>query len=624
MAIFDFLKGNKNTEMSENAAASVSDVIKRKIGEKEIREADKILEKYHSGKTNLENRIVENEKWWKLRHWETMRKSEKDDIEPASAWLFNCIAAKHADAMDNFPEINCLPREENDKAEAEALTDILPVVMEQNDFEQTYSDIWWYKLKTGCGVYGIFWNQQKLNGLGDIEIKKTDLLNLFWEPGITDIQKSPNLFHVDIEDNEILLKKYPELTGKLSSPTIKVQRYVYDDTVDTSGKSAVVDWYYKGYKNGREILHYCKYCNGVVLFATENEEEYAERGWYDHGLYPFIFDVLFCEEGTPAGFGYIDICKDPQKYIDLLNQAFLKNTLMNAVPRYFYRADGSVNEEDFLDWTKPLVKVNGSLGEDAISPVQISGLSGACLTMLDSKITELKETSGNRDVSNGGTSGATAASAIAAMQEAGSKLSRDMIKSSYRAFKNINLMCIELIRQFYDIPRSFRILGKEKGMQFVMYKNANLQPQSQGTEMGIDMGYRLPVFDIEVSAQKSSPYSRMAQNELALQFYGNGFFNPQLADQALACLEMMEFTGKESVIQKISQNGTMFAQMQEMQRQMAQMAAMLGIGGGETEPSGEENSQEINSDIKQGDSLGGEHTLVTRARQQAAEAASPL
>ena len=135
------------------------------IGREQVQAANQTLQRYKEGKANLENKIVENEQWYKLRHWECLR-DKKQDIQPTSAWLFNCIANKHADAMDNFPSPNILPREEGDKAEAEMLTSIVPVILDQCEFEQTYSDVWNYKLKTGTGVYGIFWDKSKLNGLG--------------------------------------------------------------------------------------------------------------------------------------------------------------------------------------------------------------------------------------------------------------------------------------------------------------------------------------------------------------------------------------------------------------------------------------------------------------------------
>ena len=551
------------------------------IGREQVQAANQTMMRYKEGKANLERKIVENEQWYKLRHWECLRDKE-EDIQPTSAWLFNSIANKHADAMDNFPSPNILPREEGDKGEAEMLTSIVPVILDQCEFEQTYSDVWNYKLKTGTGVYGIFWDKSKLNGLGDISIKKVDIINLFWESGIQDIQKSRNLFHVELKDNDLLIGQYPQLEGKLSSATMDVAKYVYDDNVDTTNKSVVVDWYYKKQnQSGKVVLHYCKYVNDVVLFATENDPQFAERGWYDHGMYPFVFDTLFPVEGTPCGFGYIDVAKDAQAYIDRGNQAIMKNMLANAKPRHFIRSDGSVNEDEYADTNKDFIHVDGNLGQDSILPVQPNTLNNIYVEVINNKIDELKETTGNRDISTGGTTaGVTAASAIAAMQEAGSKLSRDNNKASYRAFRKLCLIVIELIRQFYDMPRCFRIMGENGAARFVQYSNSGIMPQQQGMEMGVDMGYRLPLFDIEVTAQKQSPYSKMSQNELSLQFFNAGFFNPQIADQALACLEMMDFDRKHFVMQKIAQNGTMYQQLIMAQQQVVALAGVIdGLKG---------------------------------------------
>ena len=600
------------------AVAGVQDgfsALAARIGVEQIREANNTLQKYKQGKANLEQRIIDNEQWYKLRHWECMR-DKKQQVQPTSAWLFNSLANKHADAMDNFPSPNILPREEGDKGEAEMLSSIIPVILEQNDFEETYDNVQDYRLKSGTGVYGIFWDNEKMNGLGDISILKADLINLFWEPGITDIQRSRHLFHVELADNDLLEQEYPQLRGKLSSSSIDLSKYVYDDTVDTSTKSAVVDWYYKKRQNGRNVLHYCKYVNDVVLFATENDPEMAERGWYDHGQYPFVFDPLFSMEGTPCGFGYIDVGKDTQAYIDRANQAIMQNMLANAKPRHFIRSDGSVNEAEYADTTKDFIHVDGSLGQDSILPVQGKPLNNVYIQVLHDKIDELKETTGNRDISTGGTtSGVTAASAIAAMQEAGSKLSRDHNKASYRAFRKVVLMVIELIRQFYDLPRCFRIIGENGTARFVEYSNENLKPQMQGIEMGVDMGYRLPLFDVEITAQKASPYSKMSQNELALQFFGAGFFNPQMSDQALACLEMMDFDRKQGIMQRIAQNGMMYkAAMMMMQQQMAP-----GVDGG-TEESAEETVEKTEA---LGGDGGGEAANTKKARQRVADSTSP-
>ena len=566
-------------------------MIQSVIGTEQVKIAQELLEEYKKGKANLEDRIVENEQWYKMRHWEQIRgkqgnTSTASDPEPASAWLFNSIANKHADAMDNFPEPNVLPREGSDKQDAEILSSILPVILERNEFEQTYSDAWWYKLKTGTAVYGVFWNNKLENGLGDIDIKQIDILNIFWEPGIKDIQKSPNVFVVNLVDTELLKQEYPQLANLAESgPAIDLTQYKYDDTVDTSKKSAVIDWYYKQTVEidgiNKDILHYCKFCNGVVLFATENppldgQQDFRLTGWYDHGMYPFEFDTLFVEEGTPCGFGYIDIMKDTQMYIDKLNQIVIKHAYDAQNNRFFSRDDVGINEGELLDPTKKVVHFTGQINDTNFRQFNINPIDGFIINHLNSKIDELKETSGNRDFSQGSTtSGVTAASAIAALQEAGSKLSRDMIKSSYRTFSRLNYLCIELIRQFYTEPRMFRVVLPNGQTDFMPYQNNNIAQQEQNV-LGLGTMERKPIFDIRVTSQKSSPFSKVAQNELAKELYGAGFFNPQLTDQAAVALEMMDFEGKDMVMQKVTQNGTLMQLLQ----QLLPIAAMVDAQNG--------------------------------------------
>ena len=344
------------------------------------------------------------------------------------------------------------------------------------------------------------------------------------------------------------------MRGKTGQSGIEVSHFIYDDSVDTSDKSAVVDWYYKVLKNGRTLLHYCKFCNGEVLYASENDPIYKDSGFYSHGEYPFVFDTLFVEEGTPCGFGYIDIMKDAQKQIDILGNSIVRSASLCAVPRFFINSAGAVNEEEFSDWNNSFVHVNGSnLGEDSIREIRLSSMPEICLGILNNKIDELKETSGNRDFSQGGvSSGVTAASAIAALQEAGSKLTRDMVKGGYRAFSELNMLAIELIRQFYEEPRFFRVIAPNGSEEFISYDNASITPKKQSGLFGIEIASRVPIFDIKVSSEKSSPFSKISQNELALQLYNAGMFNPELKTQALAALSMMDFEGKDEIISRIS------------------------------------------------------------------------
>ena len=85
-----------------------------------------------------------------------------------------------------------------------------------------------------------------------------DALNIYWEPGIRNLQDSRNIFVVTLMDTDLLEQQYPFLKGSLQgNKVIDVKQYIYDDTIDTANKCLVVDWYYQNI-DGKPILHLTK------------------------------------------------------------------------------------------------------------------------------------------------------------------------------------------------------------------------------------------------------------------------------------------------------------------------------------------------------------------------------
>ena len=651
------LINNPNMPMGQNEGQLNPDAMQAEtapmvmpIGEKQVQELTRILQKYKAGKAKTEQRIIAAENWWKLRNsaeevgtFDLM----KSKFASKSGWLHNVITSKHADAIEAYPEPNILARESGDKAEATMLSAIIPCVLEQNNFESTYNEVMWSKMKSGTGVYKVVWDAGKLNGLGDIGVETVNLLNIYWEPGVKDIQKSRYFFHTELWDKDLLQERYPgELSGGVKSNAFVSSKFLYDDHVDTENKVTVIECYYHKYVEGKKTLQYVKYVGDTVLYATENMTEpmvdamgqpkppLAVSGLYDHGMYPYVFDALYPIEGSPCGYGYVDLGQAAQTEIDMLKTCAVLNARVGAVPRYFSSTDSGLNEEELLDLSKTIVHVN-NVREDVLRAVDHKGLDGSYMNLLQWDVNELRETTGNTETSTGSTSaGVTAASAIAALQEASGKGSRDATKASYRAYTKIVELCIELIRQFYDLPRKFRILGQYGAEKYVSYSNAGIQPQSQGMAFGVDLGMRLPVFDIKVSAQKQNVYTKVTQNELALQLFNMGFCNPQMTDQALMCLDMMDFEGKDAIMQKVAQNGTMFDKLmlymqlsllfaQKAAPQYVQQIAMdMQQTGGQAVQMGN-----VDPKMMESDNLAGvgkkEPTIVAKARARATEASQP-
>lgn len=592
-----------------------------------LAEATQTLLKYKGGRASLEQRVIEAERYYRMHNWWSKNNvNKKYGVKSNSGWLFASCMNKHSDAMDNYPEPNVLPREMADEETAKLLSEVLPCVLEINDYEKIYDDGWWDKLVKGTAVYAATWDSDMNNGLGEISIKRVDVLNCFWDPSCANIQDGKDFFFVSLMDIEELREQYgDEVADNVAAvPNVTPGMYAYETVHDNTGKVAVIDWYYK--RNG--VLQYAKYVEDELLYASEDDERYAERGYYDHGMYPFIFDALYLMEGSPAGFGHVDLCRDAQDYIDRLDSIILDSAMINGRPKYFYNNQGGVNDQDIMDPEVPLVRVNGAGAiQESIMPFGKSELNPLYVQVLNSKINELRETSGSTEAAQGGApASVTAYSAIAALQEASGKTSRNMIRGSYRAFKDLCYMVIELMRQFYDEPRIYRITGDGQ-TQYVEFDNSAMQGQ---VTMGVTGEFKThePVYDIKVKPSKQTTYSRMAQNELAKELYGAGIFAPQNADSALAVLDMMDFEGKDKVVQKIQQNGTMFQMIQMQAMQIQQLQAALGIQqaapeGGMPQP-GAPGGQEPQEEPKT-DSLGNEQQTgkrITKPVERAASAAS--
>lgn len=523
---------------------------KRERDAERIAALEAVRRRYQAGKRALDQRIVEEERAWKL------------DLDDPGAicgnHTWNACVNKHADLMDSFPHPVLLPREASDEQEAAALSDIVPVILDRSGFADVYSEESWKKIKHGTGIFGVFWDASADHGLGDVSVRCLDLLNVFFDPDVSDIQDSEYLFICQLLRRESLIAEFP---GKsIPAPSGSVDLMRYDDPHDTESKCLVVDCYYKKREGARTVLHFIKYTGDTLLYASEDDPALSERGFYDHGCYPVVLDVMYPLSGKATGYGLIAACRRQQQDICRLDQYLLDYAKKVSEPRWFIKKQRGLSREQFADWNEPFVEVEGELSEENVRQIHLDPMPSMVYSLLLRKVDELKETCGNRDVNSGETTrGVTSGAAISVLQEAGNKASRDIIRASYRAYTRVIYLVLELIRQFYDDERKFRIVRPDGHESYVRYSNQGMKDQaicdSFGQALTDDQGQaalRRPVFDIAIHAQKANPYSALSQNELATSLYSMGALDPANASMASLMLSMMDFEGKEELLAKIS------------------------------------------------------------------------
>lgn len=514
-----------------------------KITPEFIEKALSAYDTYKNDKQLFNDRICENEKWYRKWH-EVNQNGEYDGttLTSATAFVFSAIENKFADAMDNYPHPKILEREPNDTKAAQMLSKILPVQLDISKFKKCYKQNWRKKLKYGTAVYGVFYNRET----EEIELRSLNILGIYCDMNLQDVQESQFLFITQAFDNEILKAKYPKFAD-LFEGDASVE--TYSGNTVAKDKSEIIDCYYK---KSDGSVHLMKFARNTLIEASEETPGY-ESGLYAHGKYPVVFDCLYQSDDSPFGYGITDIIRNPQMYIDKLDGIILKNAALSGKQRWLVRDKGSINEEEFKDWSKDVIHVDGSLDETHIRPFQAQSISDFILNHRAEKILELKEVIGNRDFQQGATaSGVTAASAINILQQSGEKLSRVMIDDSFDVYAEIISICIELIRQFFTKERIYRITNDLGNVEFVEFSNRYLiNPDKDYLGFPISNRPSKAEFDIEIIPERQSPTSRETNNQLILELWKSGILSNTSPDMAIVILESMNFDGKERIIEQL-------------------------------------------------------------------------
>lgn len=487
---------------------------------------------YKADKDSYIARIRDNERFYS-ESYSYMSEDLDESMRCDTPFIFSAIENARADAIDNFPVANILERSPEGTRTAELLSKIVPAQLDISNFKKVFKENMRVKLKYGTAVYGVFYNDETRN----IDIRSIDILDVYVDMHIPDIQDSQFLFINAAVENDMLKERYPEYSDLFTGDAVVE---TLTQSYQLKNRTTVLDCYYKKTDG---TLHMMKICKNTIIAATEDMAGY-ENGLYDHGLYPVVFDTLYPVEHSPFGFGMIDIGKATQTEINKLDCAITENIMCGAKPRYLSKRNGGIDECEFSDMSKNVVHYEGET--DALKVIDANSLSETYLTHREYKKEELKEILANRDFQQGSTTGGvTAASAIETLRQTGEKRSRALINDTYDSYKRIVILMLELMRQFFEEKRVFRTTDEMGQKSFDEFDNSMMYERSFGTRGAI---WKKLAFDIDIVPQRENPLSRESTNNTILTIWNNGMLMPENSENSIIALKSMSFDGKEKLI----------------------------------------------------------------------------
>lgn len=485
----------------------------------------------------------------------------------------NCVA----DQMDNVMEAVMTPETPELQEVADDLNDIVRFVYEQNDYQAYHRQRVIDYLCTGTSVCEIMWDENMNFGKGEIRLSRVPIEQFLWDPAESDIQNARALMKVSWHPKSWYDDMYPEkgkyvdadensdrAVGKMEN-----QAKVFQD----EPKAMLVEYWYREYdaNTKKYKINLARVAGGALLENHKNV--------YKHGLYPFVLDVYSEIEGMPVGEGMVMQLAPMMRYINRYARYMDENIRASAKTRMLVRKTADLDQEAIEDWNRDVIEGN-SIGEESIRYLNSPPLSALAGNQMLQMQMDLKQDSGQNQFARGETAGGvTAASAIASLQEAGSKQTRMRTEALKRGFKRITEQVLWLIGQFYKEGRIMLITGKND-----LPKEVDMSASKYMPEGG--KAIKPPPYIVRVNVQRMNPATVGAQNQLYIDIF-KMCAQAQTPFPLSALIRMLNVDGKDRVlpvIDAVEQQTAITNQLamenaqlkQAVQDQQASIEAMKG------------------------------------------------
>lgn len=493
----------------------------------------------------------------------------RDDKKPrmTTPMITSCIENIKADLMDEFPEAVIMPDVAGDAPQitAKVLTKVIEQELDACDWEKEYNDSLQDFLQDGWTVYETGHDPMANNGLGGAFLRYITNKNFMCDPQTPNLQDGRACFVIDIKPYDWFKQHYPEIFPFMTPDEgfIEADR-VGSTTEPTFAKSIrLIEMWVKEFdpKEKSAAVHFVRVAGHQVI---EDSKLTYERGYYENGKFPFRICRLYPQKGSALGLGICDLFKDTQRYADKLNNILLENALRARKPKLFVHEGMIQNMDDARDFSREVVEVQGNI-EAAVKWMETAPLPSYIMNFAQLMQQSIKNEAGSNDQSRGQTAGGvTAASAITALQDMSTKRSRMEARELQRGFKECVRMMVEIMREKDIVPREIIITlgGQTVPVPF----------DSRSLYRDDGKGGRVPIEAIiSIKTSRQTRFSKMAHNELVLQFVNlfQGTADP------LIMMEALEMDDKEQILDQVrkAQNAGMLA----LQQQNAQMQQQLQI-----------------------------------------------
>lgn len=478
----------------------------------------------------------------------------------------NCVA----DQMQNMPEPKLIPETPDLNEVAMDLQDTVRyVIYNVNKYNAIHRRRTEDLYATGTAITQVTWDESLAHGKGDIAIIRWPVEAFLWDPQAENIQDARAVIKVSWHPLSWFEAHYPDAAPYVSAEDglhnhIGLSELQQSQMENDEGRAALLEYWYRTYDASKKRYTInVAYCAGGALLDEQ-------KNVFAHGRYPFVIDVHSTIEGTPVGDGLVSELVPMMRYINRYAKYIDTNLRMSSKGRMLTRRNAGIDREALADWKQDIVEGDHIAAGEDWAWLQHAPLNGMIVNQMLQFQSDLKQDSGANQFTRGETTaGVTSGKAIAALQEAGGKITSLRTETLNAGFQEIVEQILWLMSEFYTDDRVKLITGKN-GMNREVTMSAKRFFGGKRTKGSVPP----PPYMVQVEIDRRNPVQVEAQNEMFMQAYTMAAQAQQYFPLS-ALFELMNIDGKDRLMPVIRENENHQQQMQQLQQQNEQMMQQL-------------------------------------------------
>ena len=265
---------------------------------------------------------------------------------------------------------------------------------------------------------------------------------------------------------------------------------------------------------------------GMFTIIGPHLVQYVEGNPYIHQQYPFT-KIPHIPTGRFYGDSVITDLIPIQREYNRTRGQIVENKNAMAHSRLL-AAKGSIVASKIT--TEPGQVVEYELGFPEPTVMQVPDMPAYVMQELDRSLMDFEDISGQHQVSKGQVpAGVTAATAINFLQEQDESMLSVTYQGIEEAFEKIGYQTLCYVKQYWDLPRQVKVVGKDGSFNVLTFRGADLKDNT----------------DLRVEAGSALPTSKAAKQAFLMDMMSQGFIPPEKG------LELMDMGGVGRLYEEI-------------------------------------------------------------------------